>query len=62
VSRCSNVRARKAELFDHLVGAGENRRRHVEAERLGRLQVDHHITDFEIVLMVQWFMQRLALA
>src|SRR5262249_58869951 len=29
--------------FDHLVGAGEQRRRHVEAERLGGRQIDHEI-------------------
>ena len=27
-------------LFDHLVGAGEQRSRHVNAERLGGLEVD----------------------
>src|SRR5262245_64215813 len=30
-------------LFDHLVGAGEQRLRHVEAERLGCLEVDHQL-------------------
>src|SRR5947207_1999871 len=30
-------------LIDDLVGGGEQRRRHIEAERLGRLEVDHQL-------------------
>src|SRR5262249_38502798 len=29
--------------FDHLVGAGQQRRRHVEAERLGGLQIEYDL-------------------
>jgi hypothetical protein len=38
---CLRVSSRRhLQLFDHLVGAGEQRLRHVEAERLGGLEVD----------------------
>ena len=30
-------------LFDHLVGAGEQRGRHGEAERFGRFHIDHQL-------------------
>jgi hypothetical protein len=30
----------RSNLFDHLVGGGEQRRGHVEAKRLGGLEVD----------------------
>jgi hypothetical protein len=31
----------KSGLFDHLVGNGEQRTRHFEAERLGGSEIDH---------------------
>src|SRR5215467_4457366 len=39
----SKRRAQIGSLFDHLVDAGEQRRRHFEAERGGSNQIDHEI-------------------
>src|SRR5258708_34032244 len=36
-------RGKTVALFDHLVGAGAQRRRHLEAERLGGLEVGHEL-------------------
>jgi hypothetical protein len=36
-------RAKPSSLFDHLVGGGEQRLRHGQAERLGGLEVDHQL-------------------
>src|SRR5262245_52522471 len=40
-SKCSKMHV--ADLLNHLAGAGKHRGRHVEAERLGGLQVDHKV-------------------
>src|SRR5262245_65496702 len=46
-TRCANCglmhRSKHGILFDHLVGAGEQRRRNFDAERLGRGQVHNEI-------------------
>src|ERR1700720_3676458 len=37
------MRCSKSPSFDHFVSAREHHRRHVEAERLGSLEVDHQL-------------------
>ena len=43
VSNAATCRARKAELFDHLVGGREQRLWNFEAQRLGGFEVDHQL-------------------
>ena len=43
VSTCNNVCVQNLDLLDRLVGAGEQRWRHLYAERLGGFQIDNHV-------------------
>src|SRR6516162_5598346 len=38
-----SITSRPRQLFNHLIGAGKERRRHSEAKCLGRLEVDHQL-------------------
>ena len=50
---------RSKQLFDHLVGARKQRRRHVEAERLRGLEVDRKL---ELGWLLDWQVGRLLAA
>jgi len=43
VSRCSNIRLQKPDLFDHLVGATEQREREGDAKRPGGLEINDQL-------------------
>jgi hypothetical protein len=43
MSRCSNLPGQTSELFDHLVGAGEQRGRHLDAECFRSLEIDPQV-------------------
>src|SRR5437879_1509755 len=50
------IRTFEASLFDHLIGALLKMQRHIEAERLGGLEVDHQLElDWGLDGKLAWF-------
>jgi hypothetical protein len=52
-------RSKSSALFDHFIGAGEQRRWHREAERPGRDEIDHEI---ELGRLLDWDVGRFYVA